>query len=400
MPRQRLAPGEHGRITQWSSGGKYFAATYVRDSDGERRRVERSSDKSSEDARRILQRHLQGRRAPLSGQAVTDRTTLAELFDIWIEAKAVVDGVSQQTANQYREVWEAHGAAQLGALRIRELPTSQANARLQAMGSTTQAKRLRMILSGMFGLAVRYDVLAVNPIRETRTTRTTRKPTRAATPAEFARIRAAVKAHVNRKRPGPRRGASQLLPAFIECLAATGVRANEVLAIEWPDVDLLADPPTVTVTGTLIDHGKIPGKPLHRQDHRKHHAPPHTVVLPRFGVEALTTLVAETGGLGGPVFANRNGGWMSLANMRRALRAALPSDLAWVTPHSFRRTVATVVRDRHGPAAAQQQLSHSKLATTEAHYLQRQTTGPDVRDTLDRFAAGESSGGKYQESVS
>jgi hypothetical protein len=39
----------------------------------------------------------------------------------------------------------------------------------------------------------------------------------------------------------------------------------------------------------------------------------------------------------------------------------------------------------------QQQLSHAKLATTEAHYLQRQTSGADVRVTLDRYAAGQSS---------
>jgi len=119
-------------------------------------------------------------------------------------------------------------------------------------------------------------------------------------------------------------------------------------------------------------------------------------VLPRFGVDALTALIADTGGLEGPVFVNRDGGWISKANMRRALRATLPDDLAWVTPHSFRRTVATVVRDAHGPAAAQQQLSHAKLATTEAHYLQRQTSGPDVRETLDRYAAG----GKWRRKVS
>jgi integrase len=141
-----------------------------------------------------------------------------------------------------------------------------------------------MILSGMFGLAVRYDALAVNPIRETKTTRTTRKPTRAETPAEFTRIRAAVVAYANRKGPGPRHGAARLLPAFVECLAATGERPNEVLAIEWPAVDLLGEPPTVTVTGTLIDHGRIAGKPLHRQEKRKHGAPPHTLVLPRFGL--------------------------------------------------------------------------------------------------------------------
>jgi integrase len=72
----------------------------------------------------------------------------------------------------------------------------------------------------------------------------------------------------------------------------------------------------------------------------------------------------------------------------RSLRAALPEDLSWVTPHSFRRTVATMVRDAHGPALAQQQLSHATLATTEAHYLQRNTRGPDVRDALERYADG------------
>ena len=69
---------------------------------------------------------------------------------------------------------------------------------------------------------------------------------------------------------------------------------------------------------------------------------------------------------------------MSLTNMRRSLRDALPEPLAWVTPHSFRRTVATVVRDGLGVELAQQQLSHAKPSTTEAHYLQRHTRGPDV----------------------
>ena len=110
MPRQRMRPGEHGRITQWSRGGRHFASTYVRDVDGKRRRVERSSDKSTEDARRLLQRHLQQRRAPLDGgQIVTDRTTLAELFDLWIEAKAAEDGISDQTVGAYRQVWRTHG---------------------------------------------------------------------------------------------------------------------------------------------------------------------------------------------------------------------------------------------------------------------------------------------------
>lgn len=387
MPRQRMAPGEHGAISQRSSEGKFYASTYVRDADGRRRRVERSSGKSAEDARRILQRHLAKRRAPMTDQLVTEKTTLAELFAIWLAAKTVEDGILEQTSGQYQQVWDKHGVAQLGSLRVTELPTSRANAHIQAVALKTQSQAayLRIILRGMFSMAVRFDVLAVNPIVETRTAKTERKPARALTPAEFERVRTAVKAYSEREGGGPRPG--RLLLAFIEVLAATGARPSEVLALRWSDVDLLADPPTATFSGTLVDHQRVQGKPLHRQDRRKHGAPPHTVALPKFGVEALTRLLGETG-VNGPVFTSRSGGWMSLANLRRALRAALPEDLKWVTPHSFRRTVATVVRDDFGPALAQQQLSHAQLATTEAHYLQRHTHGPDVRITLDRFASG------------
>ena len=76
MPRQRLVPGDHGKITEKRADGRWTAAVYVRDADGRRRRVERSSCRSAEDARRELQRHLKNRRAPLTGQTVTERTTL------------------------------------------------------------------------------------------------------------------------------------------------------------------------------------------------------------------------------------------------------------------------------------------------------------------------------------
>ena len=395
MPRLRMRPGEHGRITEKQLSGRWTAATYVRDPDGRRRRVERSSDRSAEDARRQLQRHLTNRRAPLTNQAVTERISLAELFELWIESKVIEDGVVAQTADLYRECWQRYGAEQLGELRVNELPTSRANGYLKSIDARSQAKRLRVVLSGMFGLAVRYDVIAVNPIRDTKTQKTKRKPARAATTAEFHQIRRAVWRYTEaqpqegKKKPGPR--PAPHLPAFIELLMATGCRANEVLALRWCDIDLDSNPPTVTVSGTLIDHNKIKGKPLHRQDFRKGSAPTHTVVLPSFGVEALKSSASKRQPMN-PVFANRNGTWMSLANLRRALREALPDELRWFTPHSCRRTVATVVKEAYGADAAQAQLSHAKLATTEG-YFQPRTIGPDAREGLDRFAAGEESEG-------
>lgn len=243
-----------------------------------------------------------------------------------------------------------------------------------------------MILVGMFSMAVRFGVITVNPIREAKPSRATAKTVvREILPDDLVRVRTAVRAYADREGPGPRPG--RLLPAFVDLLVATGARPNEVLALRWSDCDPGGEPPTVTIRGTLIDHGRIAGKPLHRQDRRKGDAPEHTVVLPRLGVEALEALKAESIG-DGPVFANRDGGWISLANMRRSLRAALPEEMRTrITPHTFRRAVATVVRDALGSEKAQQQLSHAKLATTEKHYLQRHTHGPDVRAVLDEYTS-------------
>lgn len=115
------------------------------------------------------------------------------------------------------------------------------------------------------------------------------------------------------------------------------------------------------------------------------------MTLRQFGVTVLTDLFAITGPTG-PVLKNRDGGWVSASNIASSLREALAphEHLRWVTPHSFRRSVATVVRDGMGVEAAQRQLSHAQLSTTEGHYLQRTTTGPDARAVLDRWASNES----------
>ncbi|MBF6233961.1 site-specific integrase [Nocardia farcinica] len=397
MPRERLRPGEWGKITTREvARGKFTASTYVRDSDGVRRGVERSGP-SREAAERNLKRHLQDRRAPIVDAAVNDRTTLAELFTVWIGTK----DIAPQSIKNYRDTWKVHGAKQIGALRIREFPTSRAEQHLQrvAAKAPSAARQLRIVLLGMFKLAVRYDVLDHNPIREASRPTSKRKPVQVLSPEDFARVRAAIRDYCAGREGvgGPKPG--RLLPAFVDVLISTGLRPNEVLGLRWHEVDLLATPPTVTVTGKLVPSGKVEGMPLHRQDYRKAGAPDHTVILPRLAVEALTTLLGESfpDGLADgaaaerPVFANRAGGWMDLHNLRRAFRAAMPEDLKWVVPYTTRRTVATLLRNELGPAQAQAQLSHAQLSTTE-RYMQRQTHGPDARAALDKYA-GEGADG-------
>lgn len=385
MPRQRMAPGEHGKITDTRRGEIFYATTYVRLHSGKLREREASSRKSAEDARRELKRRITAELA--AGEPtgeITRRTTLSELFAVWVPTKIAEDRIGDRTVTLYRDTWRLHGKQQLGDLRISELSTSRADQHLKSLPASA-AIYMRVILIGMYGLAARFDVIKHNPMRETKNAKAERTPARALTAMEFEQVRQAVKVFSERKGPGPRRG--QMLPAFVELLAATGARPGEVLAIRWADVDLLGAPPTVTVTGTVVDTGRVSGKPLHRQDTRKGGAPAHTVSLPKFGVQILTELYAVTGPEG-TVLANRDGGLVALTNIRSALREALTphEHLRWVTPHSFRRTAGTVVRNGLGVEAAQRQLGHAQLATTESHYVQRVTTGPDTRDVLDEWA--------------
>ncbi|WP_100485990.1 tyrosine-type recombinase/integrase [Mycobacteroides abscessus] len=384
MPRQRLAPGEHGKITCSRRGGRHYATTYLRLPTG--KRVEReASGKSAEDARRILAARITAELAAGPGMGtVNGKMTLAELFEAWMPAKIAEDGIGGRTQTLYRGTWRLHGEDQLGALRITELTTSRADAHLKSLPQSPGIY-MRIILMGMYNLAARFDVVKHNPIRETKTPKVEREKARALTTMELERVRQAVKTFCEYSGPGPRRGV--MLPAFVELLAATGDRPGEVLAIDWDEVDLLADPPTVTASGTIQDAGRITGMPLHRQDWRKGRAPAHTVTLPKFGAEVLTALYAITGP-SGTVLKNRDGGLVSLSNIRSSLREALEPypDLKWVTPHSFRRSVGTVVRDELGIDAAQQQLGHLQRETTERHYAQRRNVGPDVRAALDEWA--------------
>lgn len=394
MPRQRLAPGEHGKITTTRKGGIWCATTYVRLHTGKLREREASSPKSAEDARRTLLRRIKTELESTAPAGIIGaRTTLSELYMVWAESKVIEDGVKPQSMAGYERAWRLHGAEQFGELRIGELTTSRADAHLKtlAAGPSTQ---LRTVLAGMFSMAVRFDVVRHSPIQEARAVPREKKQARSLTDSELEQVREALRNYCapsqarGKRAAGSGRPRGPMLRAFVELLAATGDRPGEVLAILWTEVDLLGNPKTATVSGTLLDHGAIPGKPLHRQNSRKHDAPPHTVLLPEFGVEVLTELFGITGSEDGPVLVSESGGWVSLSSISKQFRKALEPypDLRWVTPHSFRRSVATVVRDELGIEAAQGQLSHARQSTTEKHYTQRRTTGPDARAALDKWA--------------
>ncbi len=378
-----MKPGEYGKITTKNLGPNLFEArTYVRDDDGRRRQVRRTG-RSAEAAERILKQHLKARTTPVDGQLVTQSTTLSELFKIWIKVKVAEDDLKAQSVGTYTQAWTAYGERQLGALRISELQTAKADRYLKSMTARSGALTLRKVLKGMYALAVRYGVVQINPIDGARPATAKKKPpVPMVTPEIYAEVVEHIKAYTAETKSGPPRG-RYLLP-FVELLAATGGRTNEVLAALWEEIDLLADAKSLTITGTLLDYGAVKGEAPTRQEERKSGGADLTVLLPPTAVESLATLFGITGPTG-LVFKNRAGGQMSAHNMRRALRAALPEHLKWVQPKSFRKATGTVVRDELGIEAAQQQLGHARLSTTENNYVKPKTVGPDARAALEQF---------------
>ncbi|MGK8505248.1 tyrosine-type recombinase/integrase [Nocardia asiatica] len=137
--------------------------------------------------------------------------------------------------------------------------------------------------------------------------------------------------------------------------------------MRWCDVDLGAQPPRITFSGTIV---RIKGKGLIRQEWTKTDSGYRTVVLPQFVVDTLRRVKAEAiENELDLVFPNRDGGIWDPHNFNRLWRQARGDKFAWVTPKTFRKTVASLIADQYGPQAAAQQLGHANDSVTKRHYM-------------------------------
>ncbi|MFG1801344.1 tyrosine-type recombinase/integrase [Micromonospora carbonacea] len=79
---------------------------------------------------------------------------------------------------------------------------------------------------------------------------------------------------------------------------------------------------------------------------------------------------------------------LSPNNVRRQWRQArADTDLAWVTPHTFRKTVATPIKEETNTKNAAAQLGHSSEEVTATYYIAKPVQAPDSSDVLERLGA-------------
>lgn len=377
MPRPPLRIGTWGQISRTEvRKGKWVARCRVRDVDGVTRKVE-AWGKSGAAAERALTGSLADRTAP-TGELITADTRLSALATAWLLEIDRSD-LASNTRGRYRELIVKHITPGVGGLTIREATVGPLDRFIVGVTERTgaaTAKGCRTVLSAMLGLAARHDATPRNSVRDTSPVTTEQRAVRALSEREVRALRGKLAADKKAVRAD--------LHDLADFMLGTGVRIGEALALRWSDLDLGAAAATATISGTVVrtkDRGLIiQPKPKSAAGRRK-------LLLPTFVVAMLMRRhleQAEPNALD-LVFPSEAGTLREQQNVHRQWRSARDrAGFDWVTPHVFRKSVATVIGLDDLRAAADQ-LGHSGTRVTEQHYIQRTGSGPDARALLEVF---------------
>ncbi|MFC5995368.1 tyrosine-type recombinase/integrase [Pseudonocardia hispaniensis] len=272
---------------------------------------------------------------------------------------------------------------------LREITVGRVDRFLKALAagkSYSTAKQAKTVLSLAFGLAVRYDALRENPVRDTAKLHKPPSQAKALTIEDIEVIRQAARNGVGRRAsPVHRRTVSWSRSS--RCCSARRLASARCSRSGSAMSDVTVSPATVRICGTIVSPK---GKPTHRQHHPKTQKSTRTVSVPPFVAEVpcqRLVLIAEEDSEH-LIFFSRNHTPLTTDNIRRRLRAVLEDvEIEGVTPHSFRRTVATFLDRASGPDLAAEMLGHSSTKITKEHYIQPdERVDPVTADILEALA--------------
>jgi integrase len=389
MARPRTPIGTFGGFRfEKAASGLVYARTRYRDSDGRLRQIQ-ASGRTQRAAERNLKEKLT-RRVDQSNRAgeITADSPFPKLVELWLADLDLEDRLAANTRDLYEREMRNLVLPTFEHMTLREISVSRVDRFLksQAKISYSRAKQAKVVLSLALGLAVRYEAITRNPVLSASRLRKPQSTPMSLSNAQVQAIRTAVKTwRTGRGLSGPKPD-GQLGP-IIEVMLGTSARIGEVLAIRKCDVDATSQPATVSICGTIISPK---GKPTYRQDHPKTSKSRRTVAVPTFTAEALRqrlVIVADEDDEH-LLFFSRNHTPLTTNNVRRRLRSIMDeAKIKGVTPHAFRRTVATVLDRSGGTDLAAEMLGHSSPEITRAHYIEKdEKVNPITAEILEQLS--------------
>ncbi|MET4580984.1 integrase [Conyzicola nivalis] len=388
MARQRLSIGTFGDIsTRVSPTGRYLARTRYRDWDGRTRQVQSTGATAAAAERALKARLVERSELQPADTTLTPDSLFADLVAYWLADIDMEVRISRTTRNLYERNMRTLVSPVFDSLTLREIGVARCDRFIKELAkrSYNRAKQARVVLRLALELAVRHEVLPRNPMDHVSRLRREPHIPEALTAPEVNVIRAAIARweggadHVSGPLPDGQLG------AIVEVMLGTSARIGEVLAIRRRDVDITGAVPSIRLAGTIVS--RI-GEQTFRQDHPKTVKSRRTVALPSFTADAVRRRLANAGRLelDSLLFQSRDGTPLTTANVRRQLRRVLGgAGIAGVTPHMFRRTVATAVNDNASVELAAELLGHTDTRITVMHYIQRrELVNPETAALLDR----------------
>ena len=239
------------------------------------------------------------------------------------------------------------------------------------------------MLRQAFALAVRHEVLVRHPMESIARLIHPRPDPTALTATEVTAIRLAIRAW---ERDGSTSGPTPdgQLGAVVEVMLGTSARIGEVLAIRRRDVDVTIAPPAIRLAGTIVGQGRASGPAGPSEDAD---LPPHgrrAVLRGRGGTSTAGDADGPVTGRAAVLQPQRHTADTEQRPEPAAPRPR-PGGLDDVSPHMFRRTVATAVHAHAGVDLAAELLGHADPRITVQHYIRRnEMVNPSTADILEQ----------------
>ena len=390
MSRPRLPIGTFGEIMfRTNKAGQVVARALYRDWDGTGRQVT-ASGVTKAAAERALKVKLNERSLfQPADTTLTPDSSFGQLVQYWLDDMDVEDRLAKQTRQRYEYHMRQLVLPAFENLTLREIGVARCDMFIKQLGkkSYNRARQAKVVMRLAFGLAVRHEIIPRNPMDGIARLHKPPHTPDALTPAEVNAIRLAVRFwETGLSVSGPKPDGQ--LSAIIEVMLGTSARIGETLAIRRRDVDVTSAQPSVSVRGTIVTPR---GEQPYRQDHPKTAKSRRTVAVPSFTAEALRLRLATMDDLSPDalIFHSRNGTPLTMNNVRRQLRHVLDlAGIEGVTPHSFRRTVATAVNDSANVDLAAELLGHTDTKITIQHYIRRnEMVNPATASILEKAFA-------------
>lgn len=167
MGRPRTPIGTFGDITYVKVlGGRVRARARYRDDDGQVRRVS-ATGATNREAERNLKKVLSQRPSHVASGELTGDISFGTLVEVWLEDLDLENKLAPSTRALYERNMRQLVMPAFEHYVLREITVRKVDQFIKTLATTksySMAKQARTVLSLAFGLAVRYDAVAKNPV--------------------------------------------------------------------------------------------------------------------------------------------------------------------------------------------------------------------------------------------